>query len=320
MQNRKENAMAKAVIDTNNLSYEQWLEYRKTGIGGSDASVVCGINKYRSPVELWLEKTGQLPYQEAGEAAYWGTQLEPVVRSEFTKRTGIEVKLVKQLLQSEEHPFMQANLDGICEHPDYGTCIFEAKTASAYKSNEWENSIPAEYMLQIQHYMSVTGYKGTFIAVLIGGNTFKWKYIERDDEIIEMLIHLEADFWEHIVNKTPPPLDGSEASEKFLSDRYPESIPQSRIILPPEADVLIKEYDKETAILNETAERRQRAENLLKEMLGNNENGISENRIISWKSIFQERLDSKSLRAEYPDLYKKYVNRISYRKFSIRAV
>lgn len=312
--------MAKAVIDTNNLSYEQWLEYRKTGIGGSDASVVCGINKYRSPVELWLEKTGQLPYQEAGEAAYWGTQLEPVVRSEFTKRTGIEVKLVKQLLQSEEHPFMQANLDGICEHPDYGTCIFEAKTASAYKSNEWENSIPAEYMLQIQHYMSVTGYKGTFIAVLIGGNTFKWKYIERDDEIIEMLIHLEADFWEHIVNKTPPPLDGSEASEKFLSDRYPESIPQSRIILPPEADVLIKEYDKETAILNEAAERRQRAENLLKEMLGNNENGISENRIISWKSIFQERLDSKSLRAEYPDLYKKYVNRISYRKFSIKAV
>lgn len=320
MKNRKEYAMAKTVIDTNNLSYEQWLEYRKTGIGGSDASVVCGINKYKFPVELWLEKTGQLPYQEAGEAAYWGTQLEPVVRSEFTKRTGIEVKLVKQLLQSEEHPFMQANLDGICEHPDYGTCIFEAKTASAYKSNEWENSIPAEYMLQIQHYMSVTGYKGTFIAVLIGGNTFKWKYIERDDEIIEMLMHLEADFWEHIVNKTPPPLDGSEASEKFLSDRYPESIPRSRIILPPEADVLIKEYDKETAILNEAAERRQRAENLLKEMLGNNENGISENRIISWKSIFQERLDSKSLRAEYPDLYKKYVNRISYRKFSIKAV
>lgn len=65
--------MAKAVIDTNNLSYEQWLEYRKIGIGGSDASVVCGVNKYRSPVELWLEKTGQLPYQEAGEAAYWGT-------------------------------------------------------------------------------------------------------------------------------------------------------------------------------------------------------------------------------------------------------
>ena len=93
--------MAKIVVNTENLSYEEWLEYRKTGIGGSDASVVCGINKYKSPIELWMEKTGQLPYQEAGEAAYWGTMLESVVRSEFTKRTGIEVNQVKQLLQSE---------------------------------------------------------------------------------------------------------------------------------------------------------------------------------------------------------------------------
>ena len=94
--------MAKVIVNTENLSYEEWLEYRKTGIGGSDASVVCGINKYKSPVELWMEKTGQLPYQEAGEAAYWGTQLEGLVRSEFTKRTGIEVNQVKQILKSEE--------------------------------------------------------------------------------------------------------------------------------------------------------------------------------------------------------------------------
>ena len=234
--------MAKIVVSTDNLSYEEWLEYRKTGIGGSDASVVCGINKYKSPVELWMEKTGQLPYQEAGEAAYWGTQLEPMVRTEFTKQTGIEVKQVKQLLQSEEYPFMQANLDGICEHPEHGTCIFEATTASAYKANEWENSIPAEYMLQIQHYMAVTGYKGTYIAVLIGGNTFKWKFIKRDDEMIAMLIRLEADFWEHIKSNTPPPLDGSDASAKFLSDRFPESVSGTSIVLPVNAEMLIKEY------------------------------------------------------------------------------
>ena len=312
--------MAKVVVNTENLSYEEWLEYRKTGIGGSDASVVCGINKYKSPVELWMEKTGPLPYQEAGEAAYWGTQLEPMVRTEFTKRTGIEVKLVKQLLQSEEYPFMQANLDGICEHPDFGTCIFEAKTASAYKASEWENSIPAEYMLQIQHYMAVTGYKGTYIAVLIGGNTFKWKFIERDDELIAMLISLEADFWEHIKNNTPPPLDGSDASAKFLSDRFPESVSGTRIILPESADTIIKEYDAACEQLSEITERKQKAENLLKDMLGNNEIGTSGNRVISWKSISQERLDTKALKANYPELFKEYVNRISFRKFSVKAV
>ena len=311
--------MARVVVDTSELSYEKWLEYRKTGIGGSDASVVCGINKYKSPIELWMEKTDQLPYQEAGEAAYWGTQLENVVRTEFTKRTGIDVKLVKQLLQSEEYPFMQANLDGICEHPDYGTCIFEAKTASAYKAAEWENSIPAEYMLQIQHYMAVTGYKGTYIAVLIGGNTFKWKFIERDDEIIEMLINIESDFWDHIVNSTPPPIDGSDASAKFLADRFPEST-SSHIVLPSSAEALIKEYDEACEQLSQVTERKQKAENLLKDMLGDNEIGTSGNRIISWKSVSQERLDTKALKAKHPDIFKEYANRISFRKFSVKAV
>ena len=133
---------AKILVSTENMPYEDWLEYRKLGIGGSDASVVCGMSRYKSPVELWLDKTGQLPAQEAGEAAYWGTQLEALVRAEFTKRTGIEVNHASQLLQSEEHPFMLANLDGICEHPELGTVIFEAKTASAFKAGEWDDSIP----------------------------------------------------------------------------------------------------------------------------------------------------------------------------------
>ncbi len=124
------------LASTENMSHDEWLELRRQGIGGSDASVVCGINRYKSPMELWLDKTNQLPCQEAGEAAYWGTILEPLVVSEFTKRTGIEVSRQEQLLQSKEHPFMLANLDGICEHPDYGKVIFEAKTASAYKAGE----------------------------------------------------------------------------------------------------------------------------------------------------------------------------------------
>ena len=89
------------LASTKDMPYEEWLEYRKRGIGGSDAAVVCGISRYKSPVELWMEKTDQMPYQEAGEAAYWGTQLESLVRDEFTKRTGIEVIQPHQLLQSK---------------------------------------------------------------------------------------------------------------------------------------------------------------------------------------------------------------------------
>jgi len=312
--------MAKVLASTENMPYADWLEHRKLGIGGSDASVVCGINRYKSPVELWMEKTNQIPTQEAGEAAYWGTQLEPLVRAEFTKRTGVEVSHNKVLLQSESHPFMLANLDGTCEHPDFGPCIFEAKTASAYKAGEWDDTIPDEYQLQIQHYMAVTGYRGTYIAVLIGGNTFKWKLVERDEELISILIHLEEDFWSHVQNGTPPPLDGSDASAKFLAERFPSSVPKSQITLPETAVDLLTQYDEACEQLEAITERKQEAENLLKQMLGENEVGTAAGHIVTWKNVIQERLDGKTLKAEHPALCKKYTNKTSYRRFSIKAV
>lgn len=310
--------MFKILTSTEGISTEEWLEYRRLGIGGSDASVVCGINRYKSPVELWMEKTGQWPNQEAGEAAYWGHQLETLVRDEFTNRTGIKITLVKQILQSEVYPFMLANLDGICQHPNYGTCVFEAKTASTYKSGEWEDAIPDEYVLQIQHYLAVTGYKGAFIAVLIGGNQFKWKFIEKDEELIAMLIQLEMKFWGHVQSNVPPSLDGSDASAKFLSERFPDSVPRSRLELPQEAAPLIEQYNLECEEIEKHTEKRQEAENLLKQMLGDNEAGTVKDMVVSWKTITQERIDSKTLKSEHPKLFHKYANKTSYRRFSIK--
>ncbi len=311
--------MAIVIASTENMPYEIWLEERKKGIGGSDASVVCGINRYKSPVQLWMEKTDQIHSDEAGEPAYWGTLLEGLVREEFSKRTGMEVRRVNQLLQSEEYPFMLANLDGVCESAEHGACIFEAKTASAYKAGEWEDSIPAEYMLQIQHYMSVTGYAGAYVAVLIGGNTFRWKFIERDEELIAMLVQLEADFWRHVQDLTPPPLDGSDASAKFLSERFPNSVPKSEIQLPETAGELLSQYDDACKQLELFTEQKQKAENLLKEMMGDHEIGTVGSGVVTWKSVTQERLDSKTLKAEHPALYQKYANKTSYRRFSIKT-
>jgi putative phage-type endonuclease len=311
--------MAVVLASTENMEYAEWLNLRKKGIGGSDASVICGVNRWKSPVELWMEKTNKLPYQEAGEAAYWGTQLESLVRNEFTKRTSIEVIEARQLLQSEDYPFMLANLDGICEHPNLGKCVFEAKTSSAYRESEWREAIPDEYVLQVQHYLSVTGYKGCYVAVLIGGNSFRWKFIERDEELIEMLIQLEAEFWDCVQSDVPPPLDGSEASVKFLSQRFPDSVPESKIELPANAAELIRQYDEACEQLKRFEEQKQEAENLLKQMLGDNETGIAGDRIITWKSVSQERFDNKTLKAEHPTLYKKYANKSSYRRFTVKA-
>lgn len=310
----------KVVAQTENMPYAEWLELRRQGIGGSDASVVCGLNRYKSAVELWMEKTGQMPIQPSGEAAYWGTQLESVVRNEFTLRTGIAVEHRSELLQKSDHPFMIANVDGVCEVPDKGACIFEAKTATAYKAQEWINAVPDEYQLQVQHYLAVTDCVGAFVAVLIGGNTFRWHFIDRDDELISMIVRLEQNFWEHVKTGTPPPIDGTEASAQLLAERFADSAPNSQIQLPPDAADLLAAYDEACEQLEIISEDKRKAENRLKEMLGTNETGTFKDRIVSWKSVSQERLDSKALKAEHPDLCSQYTKQSAYRRFSVKKI
>jgi len=313
--------MAVVVLtSTEGLSREDWLAYRNLGIGGSDASVVCGINKYKSPIELWMEKTGQLPPEETGEAAYWGTRMEPLIREEFAMHTGIKVIAVNQILRSKEYPFMLANLDGVCRCPVHGKCIFEAKTANAFLAGEWEGElVPQEYILQIQHYLCVTGYNGAYIAVLVGGNSFQWKFVERDEELISMLIRYERDFWAHVEDDVPPALDGSDACAKFLNRRYPNSIALSKITLPDSASDLILQYNEASEQLDKFTEQKQKAANMLKQMLGEHETGVVGNNFVKWQTVTQERFSTKLLEAEQPEIYAKYTVKSSHKRFTVKT-
>ena len=311
--------MSNVLVSTKNMSKSNWLKWRSKGLGGSDAACICGISKYKSPVELWMEKTGQIKPKESGEAAYWGTILEPIVRKEFSLRSNLKVKIIKSMLQHSKYDFMLANLDGVVIDPECGECIFEAKTASVFKSDQWkDDNIPQEYMLQIQHYMAVTGYNKTYIAVLIGGNQFKYKVVERDDELINMLIKLEEDFWEHVVTNTPPPMDGSEASKELLNKLYPLSNAKTQIILPDESINLINQYELSKDKEKEACEMKEEAVNKLKIMLGDFECGNSNDRTVLWKSYESEKLDTKKLKEEQPDIYSRYITKSQLRRFSIK--
>ena len=167
--------------------------------------------------------------------------------------------------------------------------------------------------------MAVTGYRGAYIAVLIGGNTFRWQFVERDEDLIAVLVRLESDFWGHVQEGTPPPLDGSGASADFLARRFPNSVPHAWIALPDTAVGLLDRYEAACEQLEAITAQKQEAETLLKQMLGENEAGTAGARVVTWKSVTQERLDSKTLKAEHPALYKKYTNKLSYRRFSVQA-
>ena len=307
----------KVVVKTKELSRSEWLKYRTKGIGGSDVSIIAGINPFKSVHQLWLEKTGQIePEEQGSEYTHFGTLLEPIVRKEFTERTGIKVRQKHMLLQSEEYPFMFADLDGVINE-DGEMCIFEAKTASAYKQETWEEGVPAPYILQVQHYMAVTGAKKTYIAALVGGNHFFWHEIPRDEEMIGKIIAMEKYFWEtHVVGGVEPIPDGSEATTNYFNSKFSSSNGQT-IELPQEALSVCDEFDRISAEIKKLETEKNAAANLLKSYLKGAEIGIVGERKITWKEIFKSSLDTKRLKSEKPDVYTDYLTQSSYRRLSV---
>lgn len=305
------------VVKTNNLTREEWLKYRTGGIGGSDVSIIAGINPFKSVHQLWLEKTGQIePEQTESEYAHFGTLLEPIVRKEFTERTGIKVRQKHMLLQSSEYPFMYADLDGVINEGGE-LAIFEAKTASQYKMETWEEGVPAGYILQVQHYMAVTGAKKTYIAALVGGNHFVYHTVERDEVMIAKIIAMEKYFWEtHVIGDVEPIPDGSEATTNYFNSKFGESNGQI-IELPEEALAICEEYERLSEQLKELETAKSAAANQLKSYLKEAEAGTVGDRKIVWKQIFKSSLDQKRLKEEKPDIYNGYVTQSSYRRLSV---
>ena len=305
------------VVKTNNLTREEWLKYRTGGIGGSDVSIIAGINPFKSVHQLWLEKTGQIePEQTESEYAHFGTLLEPIVRKEFTERTGIKVRQKHMLLQSSEYPFMYADLDGVINEGGE-LAIFEAKTASQYKMETWEEGVPASYILQVQHYMAVTGAKKTYIAALVGGNHFVYHVVERDEVLIAKIIAMEKYFWEtHVIGGVEPIPDGSEATTNYFNSKFSESNGQI-IELPEEALAICDEYERLSEQLKELEAAKSAAANQLKSYLKEAEAGTVGDRKIVWKQIFKSSLDQKRLKEEKPDIYNGYVTQSSYRRLSV---
>ncbi|MGE7623561.1 YqaJ viral recombinase family protein [Viridibacillus sp. NPDC096237] len=310
--------MFESFANTAEMSRGEWLDVRRSGIGGSDAAVILGFNKWKSPFQLYLEKTGDYKEESNNEFIYWGNVLEDVVAKEFQERTGKKVRKKNQMLRHKEHQFMTANLDRVVVGEK---AFLECKTTSAYKTDDWEgDEIPAAYLCQVQHYMAVTGFEKAYIAVLIGGNKFVWKEIERDEELIEIMIEREKYFWEnHVLAEVPPEIDGSDAAVEFISKRYTEN-PDEVVMLDTDKEKIIDALENVKAEIKGLEELEKKYTNQLKMSLETASEGVTENYRLTYKTINQNRIDSKLLREELPNIFKKYTKQSSYRKFGYKKV
>jgi putative phage-type endonuclease len=180
-------------------------EERRTGLGGSDAAAALGLSPWQSPYDLWEQKSGLAPPLQQSEPMLWGKLLEDVIRGEYARRTGIEVKPVKEMVRHPARPWMFAHIDG--KVGPVGDVILEIKTTRDARGwgEPTTDEIPLHYLVQVHHYLAVTAAQVCDVAVLIGGQDFRLYQVTRDSDIERDLIEQEEAFWSFVERGVPPP-------------------------------------------------------------------------------------------------------------------
>ncbi len=298
------------LVSTKDISRHEWLNVRSGGIGSSDAAASVGISPYKSPLELWLEKTGR---QEASnlttnEAVFWGTTLEHIIATVYAERTGVKIRRLNAVLQHPEYPFMLANLDRVVQHPTDNNGILEVKTAGVNSARFWEEGVPDSYQCQVLHQLAVTGRQWCDVAVLIGGQDFRMYRITRDEAKIADLIQREERFWHCVTENIPPEVDGSESSGRALASMYPSD---KGDVIDYTDDVGMNKLFSDYWACRQQRESAEVQEELLKqkfqERLGFASGAVLGDIRISWrKSKDSIMTDFKKLADENPELVKLY--------------
>ena len=310
------------------MSELQLIKERQKGIGGSDVGAIMGLNKYKSDFQVYIEKTTQdileengekVSYENKVECAYWGETLKEVNAKEFTVRTGKKVRKENKILIDNEYDFMRAKID---RRVTGENSILMCKTSSVFLGKEYEGEeVPANFILQCQHNMKVSGAQKCYIASLIGGQKFVIKEIERDDELINMIIEKEKDFWyNNVLKKIPPAIDGSLGASKYIACKYKDSDPSLEIILEGEYKDKLQEYLKVKENIKSLDEHLKQIENNIKNQMKSAERGITEKFLVNWKSILSNRIDARTLKNNYPEVYKNVIKESIARRFEVKEI
>ncbi|MEX3950591.1 YqaJ viral recombinase family protein [Paraburkholderia sp. EG287A] len=224
----------------------QWLEERKRGIGGSDAAAALGQSRHKTAHQLYLEKTGQIPGDvmaspDAVERMEFGKLIEQVIADMYARRYNVRLRKHNRLAVHPRFPWMIGSFDRTVDGQRIG---LECKNVDSlsYRFGGWgdehSDQVPQEYLLQCAHYLAVSGYDAWVLAACVGGNTLKVFRVERDSELVELIEHGEAEFWQHIERNEAPPLDYQHPTAIPLLKRLFPGSSGETVRLPAEAEAM----------------------------------------------------------------------------------
>lgn len=301
------------------VNNEEWHNLRSNGLGGSDIGTMLGLNQYKSPYQLWLEKTGQIEAPDISDkiAIQVGNELEDLVARIFTQQTGMTVQRDNKTHYHKDYPFLLANIDRKIVGEK---ALLECKTTSAFNKQQWEDDeIPASYIMQVQHYLNVLDYDKAYIAVIIGNHDFVWKEIQRDDELIEMYTKEAIKFWnENVLKNVAPEIDGSLATKEALNlvDYEPiNTLPMYKV-----QDEQIEQITVIKSQIKELNTLQTELENKIKSyMVEHDAEGLESDKFkVTWKEYSRTTIDSKKLKKELPEIYEQYSKTASSKRFTVK--
>lgn len=289
---------------------KQWVEARKNGIGGSDVASIMGLNKYSSPLNVWLVKTGreESPDLSDNQAVEWGNRLEDVVADKFAdEHPELQVRRRNATMVSIKRPWAFANIDRWVTDGKGNVGILEVKTVGMRRAADWDNGVPLYYLTQVMHYMSVTGYQYAWVAVLIGGQEFREYYIERDEADIQAINDAVDTFWRDFVETdTAPALIGNDPEANALLSQH--SDPSTEFIAMFDEDVsMLDELQEIKDQMDDLKHRKTLIENTIKDLIGDNKGIETETKRITWVRSTRSSFDKKAFDAAHPGITNDYM-------------
>lgn len=259
---------------------EDWLEQRRTGIGGSDASAALGQSPHMTRLELFHIKRGtpMAPRETDDERSEFGKLMENVIAVQYAKRYDVKLRRRNTIIRHPKYPWMLANVDRLIEGERRGVEIKNVDSIAFRFNDEWgepgSDQVPTSYLLQVAHYMATLDYPKWDLAACVGGNRLEVFHIVRDPELEEMLIEGEHEFWQHVERNEPPALDYAHATAiRFLKRLYSGTNGET-VQLPAQAEAMhyAKLHFDEREKLMKAGSDAARAEIL--EMMGNASVGV----------------------------------------------
>ena len=329
------------VVDTSGLSEEDWLGYRRQGIGGSDVAAIMGVSPFATLRNLYNDKCGNpdvIQTEDNWVAKEVGHRLEDLVAKIFAYKTGYKVFAVRKLFRHPFHSFMQANVDFFVELPDGSIAILECKTTNYNSKEKWnDGAVPVNYEWQCRHYMAVMNLSCAYIACLYGNNEneFVYRRIDRDEVIEADMIEMEAHFWnEYVLGRIEPPYtESGDLVLESIRRHYGELDPTvDAVILPTSMAVKLEQYLDLAAQKSLLSQQIKELDEQMKIayapivdvmktscsavcVFGSNTYEVR-NKPVFRTSISKDKL--QKLEETHPDLYSEYTETTEGRRFSVK--